>query len=84
MSFSTSVWRERRDEMKTTYGGICTKANAPRSLFSIESHPASIAVVSFLIHPTTEASTQSGSGADVDPGETPPGSERMLVIRLKT
>jgi len=71
-------------EKRSTYGGICTKANAPRSLFSTESHPASIAAVSRLIHPATEASTQSGSGADVGPGDQPPGSRRTSMIQLKT
>lgn len=55
---------------RDTYGGICTKARAERDVEGPQT--SFINWLSDLIQSPTEASTQSGTAVESDPGENPP------------
>lgn len=61
----------RRKECRCTYGGMCTNAREPL-VSSAGPHTESISFVSSSIQVATDASTQSGSGAELAPADQPP------------
>jgi hypothetical protein len=71
MAFGHSGYQHTNGrEAHETYGGIWTKASAPRVL-SAGPHTASISFVSDSIQVATEGSTKSETGCELAPSETP-------------
>jgi len=65
-----SVLKKREGMGRAAYGGMCTKAKAPR--VSAGPQANSMALDSLLIQSATEESTQSGRGVELGFVETPP------------